>query len=105
MMAAIGIAMSAPAMPNSELKAKIASRVTNGLTPTVHFMMRGTSRVFSICWMMIEAMITKMNLLGEMDNATRPAGTAPRAGPTIGTASIKPATKARTKALGRPISR
>ena len=48
-MAAMGIAMSAPAMPNKELKAKIASRETNGLTPTALRMTRGTSRLFSNC--------------------------------------------------------
>ena len=48
-MAAMGIAMSAPAMPKKELKAKIASRETNGLTPTALRMTRGTSRVFSNC--------------------------------------------------------
>ena len=46
-MAAMGIAMSAPAIPNKELKAKSASRETNGLTPTALRMTRGTSKLFS----------------------------------------------------------
>ena len=46
-MAAMGMAISAPAMPNKELKAKMDSRETNGLTPTAFFMTRGTRRLFS----------------------------------------------------------
>ena len=104
-MAARGMAINAPARPNKVLKAKIASRETNGLTPTALLIMRGTNKLFSKSWIMTVITMTQINLVGEIEKAIIPAGMAPSVGPTMGTASNIPATNASARAFGKPMDR